>query len=135
MIKIKNGSKYFFRFTLNQRIQHICFASMVIVLVLTGLPLKFHASLWAHRLYALLGGIHYAPAVHKIAGSILLILFVYHLIYIFYSVYINQLVPLKQKGGLSVVKVLKLLFSQPLVPNFKDVRDIINLMKYLLFLK
>lgn len=134
MIKIKNDKKYFFRFTLNQRIQHICLASMVIVLVLTGIPLKFHDAHWAHRLYALFGGIHYAPVVHKIVGSILLILFVYHLIYISHSIYTRQIIPLKRKEGLSAGKVLKLLLAQPLVPNFKDVRDIIDLVKYLLFL-
>ena len=134
MIKIKNGNKYFFRFTLNQRIQHICLASMVIVLVLTGLPLKFHDAPWAHSLYSFFGGIHYAPVVHKIAGSILLILFVYHLIYIFYSIYKDQIIPLKKKEGLRVEKVKKLLLTQPLLPNFKDVRDIITLLKYLLFL-
>lgn len=134
MIKIKNGNKYFFRFTLNQRIQHICLASSVIVLVLTGIPLKFHDAHWAHGLYAVFGGIKYAPVVHKVAGSILLTLFVYHLCYISYLIYVRQIVPLKQKEGLSAGKVLKLLLSQPLVPNVKDVRDIIDLLKYLLFL-
>ena len=47
IIKEKNGKRYFFRFTLNQRLQHILMASCVITLVLTGMPLKFHQAFWA----------------------------------------------------------------------------------------
>ena len=61
-IKIKNGKKYFFKFTPLQRAQHITIASCVIVLVLTGMPLKFHEAFWAHPIYALFGGIKMAPA-------------------------------------------------------------------------
>ena len=135
MIKIKDGKKYFFRFTLNQRIQHILLASSVIVLVLTGMPLKFHDAEWAHRLYTLLGGIRFAPVVHKTAGTLLLILFVYHVGYLLSVIYFGQIRPLKQRAeGLRIDKLLKVLLNQPLVPNLKDAQDIWGLAKYLLFL-
>jgi cytochrome b subunit of formate dehydrogenase len=134
IIKIKNGEKYFFRFTLNQRIQHIIMATCVIVLVLTGMPLKFHDASWAHALYALFGGIHFAPYVHKTAGVILLLLFIYHLVYLAYHIYVGQIIPLRRNEGLSVGKLIKLFLSQPFIPNIKDLKDIINLFKYLLFL-
>ena len=133
MIKIKDGKKYFFRFTLDQRIQHIILASTVVTLVLTGMPLKFHDAFWAPYLYALFGGIKAAPIVHKTAGTILLVLFVYHIIYVTYNLYKYQIVPLKKKEGLSTGKILKLLAKQPLIPNLKDAKDIKDLLKYLLF--
>ena len=133
-IKIKNKEKYFFRFTVNQRMQHIILATTVIILVLTGMPLKFHDASWARYLYALFGGIKVAPIVHKTAGTILFILFVYHVFYLAYNIYVGQIVPLKKKEGLSIGKLLKLLVTQPFMPNRKDVKDIINLFKYLLFL-
>jgi cytochrome b subunit of formate dehydrogenase len=134
MIKHKGGQKYFFRFSLHQRIQHIFLATTVIVLVLTGMPLKFHDAFWAHYLYALFGGIKAAPIIHKIAGTILLILFVYHLIYLIAVFFKYQIIPLKNNKELSVGKVLKLLVTQPLIPNWKDVKDILNLLKYLFFI-
>jgi cytochrome b subunit of formate dehydrogenase len=134
LVKINNGKKYFFRFTINQRIQHIILATIVIILVLTGMPLKFHDAFWASHLYALFGGIKVAPIVHKTAGSTLLILFVYHVFYLAYNIFVGQIVPLKKKEGLSIGKLLKLLATQPFMPNLKDVKDIINLFKYLLFL-
>ena len=133
VIKTISGKKYFFRFTLNQRIQHIILALTVVILALTGMPLKFHDAFWAPYLYALFGGIKAAPIVHKVTGTILLVLFVYHVIYVSYVIYKYEIVPLKHKEGLSVWKVLKILAQQPLVPNLKDARDIGALFKYLLF--
>jgi cytochrome b subunit of formate dehydrogenase len=134
LIKIKDGKKYFYRFTLNQRIQHIILFITLIILVLTGMPLKFHDASWAPYLYALFGGIEAAPIVHKTNGAIMLALFVYHIIYVLYVIFKDQIVPLKMKEELTAVKVLKLLAHQPLVPNLKDARDIRDLLKYLLFL-
>jgi len=134
IIKVKKGKKYFFRSTANQRIQHIILATCVIVLVLTGMPLKFHDTSWAHYLYALFGGIKVAPIVHKTAGCILMLLFVYHIIYLAYNLYVVQVVPLRKKEGLNAGNLLKLLITQPFMPNRKDLDDIIQLFKYLFFL-
>jgi cytochrome b subunit of formate dehydrogenase len=133
-IKVKNGIKYFFRFTVNQRVQHFILAWSVVTLVLTGMPLKFPDASWAPYLYSLFGGIHAAPVIHKVFGAILLALFVYHIVYLVYVIYKFQVLPMKKKEGLTIFKVLKLLANQPLVPNLKDAKDIGQLMKYLLYL-
>jgi formate dehydrogenase subunit gamma len=133
-IKIKDGQKYFYKFTPIQRAQHITIASCVILLVLTGMPLKFHDASWAPYLYALFGGIKVAPVVHKIAGTVLMLLFMFHLIYVFYCIVTEMIIPLKKKKQLRVGTVLKSLVTHPIMPSFKDVRDIIDLLKYYLFL-
>ncbi len=133
-IKVRNGEKLFYRFSLNQRIQHIILAATVIVLVLTGVPLRFHDAPWASYFYAFFGGIEYAPVVHRVTGSILLLLFFYHLGYLACQIYRNDIRPAKERGELTVLKLVKLLLTQPLVPNLKDLRDIRDLLKYLLFL-
>jgi formate dehydrogenase subunit gamma len=133
-IKIKDGQKYFYKFTPIQRAQHITIASCVIVLVLTGMPLKFHDASWAPYLYKLFGGIKVAPVVHKIAGTVLMLLFMFHLIYVFYCIVTDMIIPLKKENQLRVGTVLKTLLTHPIMPSFKDVRDIIDLLKYYLFL-
>jgi len=130
----KDGKRYFFRFTLNQRLQHILLASCVITLVLTGMPLKFHQAFWAPYLYKLLGGILVAPIIHKVAGTILLLLFVYHLIYLFITIFKTQILPLKRNGQLTPGNLIKTLLNLPLMPNIKDIKDVLDLLKYLLFL-
>lgn len=133
-IRIQNGKKYFFRFTLDQRIQHIILATSVVMLVLTGMPLKFSDTEWARSLYPFVGGTKGAPIVHKVFGVILLVLFLYHVIRISQAIYRNDIRPARRAGNLGIVKFLKILASQSLVPNMKDARDIRDLMKYLLFL-
>ena len=133
-IKIKDGKKYFYKFTPIQRAQHITIASCVIVLVLTGMPLKFHDAFWAPRLYALFGGIKVAPVVHKIAGTVLMLLFLFHLIYAGYCIVTDMIIPLKKKKQLRPGTLLKSLLTHPIMPSFKDVKDIIDLLKYYLFL-
>ncbi len=134
VIKIKDGRKYFFRFTVNQRLQHIILASCVITLVLTGMPLKFHDTFWAPHLYSLFGGIHLAPIIHRFAGVTLLLLFTYHIGYLAYVFYTGEIVPLKKSGKLGPVSMIKAVLRQPLIPSLKDARDIFALLKYLLFL-
>jgi cytochrome b subunit of formate dehydrogenase len=134
IIKVKNGKKFFFRFTANQRFQHIILASSVIALVLTGMPLKFHDTFWAPYIYALFGGIKFAPILHRVAGTILMLLFGYHIGYLLYNFYVGGIGPLKKRRELSVSKVLRMIATQPFIPNLKDVKDIIALLKYLLFI-
>ena len=134
IIKVIDGEKFFFRFTVIQRIQHIILALSVIVLVLTGMPLKFHDSFWAPYLYALFGGIHLAPVIHRIAGTLLLLLFVYHIGYLIYNFYISKIIPMKKNGELRIGKVLITIANLPLMPNCKDIKDIVVLLKYLLFI-
>ena len=135
MIKIKDGKKFFYRFTMNQRIQHIILAVSVVILVLTGMPLKFHDASWAPYLYALFGGIKTAPVIHKTFGAILMVLFFYHIFYLIYVIRKFHIAPMKKKHGkLSTIEVVKIVLTQNLVPNLKDAFDIRDLMKYLLFL-
>ena len=133
-IKIKDGEKLFYRFTVNQRIQHIILAVTVVLLVLTGMPLRFHNAEWAPYLYALFGGIKYAPVVHRVVGATLVILFIYHLIYLGYHILRDDLLPMKRRGELTVKNVFMVFLTQPLVPNLKDLKDVIDLGKYLLFM-
>lgn len=134
MIKIKNGKKYFFRFTVNQRLQHFILFSTVITLVLTGMPLKFHKASWAPYVYNLVGGIEIAPIIHRVAGTLLLMLFAYHIGYLAYVLYKGRILPLKRKNELNIVNLVKMALNLPLIPNFKDVKDIIGLLKYLFYL-
>jgi cytochrome b subunit of formate dehydrogenase len=134
LINEKNGKRYFIRFSLNQRLQHILLAACVITLVLTGMPLKFHQTSWAPYLYNLFGGIHVAPIVHKVAGTILLLLFVYHLIYLGVTIFKNRILPLKRDGQLTPKSLVKTVLDLPLIPNIKDAKDIVDLLKYLLFI-
>ena len=133
-IKIKDGKRYFYRFSLNQRVQHFILAIVFTALVLTGMPLKYPDASWAPYIYALFGGIRYAPLVHKISGAIICLLFLYHIFYLIVVIKKYHIEPAnKARETLSTGEKLKIIATQPLVPNLKDVKDIWDLMKYLLY--
>jgi len=98
------------------------------------MPLKFHNTFWAPYLYSLFGGIELAPVFHRFAGTILLLLFGYHIGYLVYNFYVGEIAALKKNGTLSVASILATIANQPLMPNLKDVKDIIEFLKYLFFI-
>jgi len=132
-IVYRNGKRYFFRFSLVQRVQHIVLFSTVIVLALTGFPLRYYDQPWAKPLYEFFGGINIAPWIHRITGSILLALFLFHTGYWIYLFFKNRVGRLIREERLTVVNFIKEFFSMEMIPNKKDVIDFIAMWKYLTF--
>jgi formate dehydrogenase subunit gamma len=132
-IVFKEDKKYFFRFSVHQRIQHVLLFTSVITLALTGFPVRHAEEAWARPLYDFMGGTDHAPTVHRIAGTILLLLFIYHSIYWIVLFYQNHLKPLINEGRLNPWTGLKALLTLEMVPNWKDVKDFFDLWKYLLY--
>lgn len=129
----RNGRRYFFRFSLHQRLQHMVLFSSVILLACTGFPLRYHDKPWAEGLYNFFGGIEVAPWIHRGAGSVLLCLFVYHTCYWVYVFLTTRVARLKQEGQLTFGNVVKEFLSQDMIPNKKDFYDLIDMFKYLLY--
>ncbi|MFQ6054761.1 MAG: hypothetical protein ACE5J3_02135, partial [Methanosarcinales archaeon] len=77
-------TKFFERFTLNQRIQHLAMISTFIPLVITGMPVKFPDAWWSPILIDLVGGFEMRTKIHHIAGIGMVILGVYHIGYVGY---------------------------------------------------
>ena len=133
-IAYRGGKRYFFRFSLVQRIQHIILFTCVITLSLTGFPLRYHDQPWAEPLYNFFGGIDVAPWIHRGAGSILLCLFVFHTGYWIYVFCTTRLARLIRENRLTFKSFWKEFFSQEMIPNGRDGRDIVDMFKYLLYL-
>jgi cytochrome b subunit of formate dehydrogenase len=72
----------FVRLSLELRLQHGLMALSVILLVVTGLPLKFHESGWAKPVIAFFGGPDFSPIFHRIAATGLIIAGLWHLVFI-----------------------------------------------------
>lgn len=130
----RNGRKYFFRFTVHQRIQHVILFSSVILLSLTGFPLRYHDKSWAEPLYSAMGGHAVAPMIHRLAGTVLLLLFVYHTCYWLFLFFTEKVLPLARAGRLTVSSFMREFLSQEMVPNKKDLQDLIALFKYVLYI-
>jgi len=132
-IAIRNGKRYFFRFSLAQRVQHVILFTTVIILALTGFPLRYYDQPWAKPLYEFFGGIEVAPYIHRITGLILLALFLFHTGYWIYLFFKNRVGKLIREKRVTAGNLIKEFFSQEMIPNGKDGRDMVDMFKYLLY--
>lgn len=82
--KIEEG-EYFIRFSLNVRLQHLTLAIGVILLIITGLPIKFHESWWAELFFKVIGGIQVSRVVHRIGAGLLIFVSIWHMVYIVFT--------------------------------------------------
>lgn len=83
--KKRKEEETFVRFSLNVRIQHAVLAISVLLLIFTGLPIKFHESSWAVFLLKLIGGIQVSRVIHRIAAAMLTGVGIYHLLWILFT--------------------------------------------------
>ena len=79
------SSKEYRRFSLNVIIQHLILTIATLLLIVTGLPLKFYSSGWAISVMKFLGGTEKARELHHLAALFLILAGVIHIIYIIFS--------------------------------------------------
>jgi cytochrome b subunit of formate dehydrogenase len=130
----KNEKLYFHRLTLNQRIQHVLLFVSFTLLAATGLPLKFHSTWWGPKIYALVGGITYAPILHRISAVIMTVTFIYHTVYVLICFWRYYIVPLRDAGTLTLRTSLAAFFQMPMVPNLTDLKELLVVLRYFLFI-
>lgn len=103
----------FYRFGVNIRAQHFLLAASTFLLIITGLPLRFHDSaIWKFVIF-LLGGIQNSTFLHRVAAGGLMIVCVWHLSWLF----------LTREGRREFWELL---------PKPKDLFDAIHNIKYFL---
>lgn len=132
-ILIIDGLRYFQKYTTTQRVQAIIQLFSVIVLAFSGISLRYADNEIAQKIYQLMGGPDVVPNIHRTAGVVLLSVFVYHTYYwirIFFKNHVRKLI---RERNFSVGNVKREFLSQVMVPNKKDLKDIIDHIKYITF--
>lgn len=105
--------KTFLRFNRNFRFQHMVMFASVIILIITGMPIKFPDFVLSRWVVNMWGGIHNSTLIHRI-GAVMLIYFMVH--HLLYSV-------LSRDGRRDFLL---------LIPTPKDVRDAVQNIRYFL---
>ena len=95
----------FVRFSLTFRLQHIFLFSSTLVLIVSGLPLKYADASWAVAFFHLVGGVQAGGVIHRIGAVVLIGVGVFHMGYIAFSA----------EGRREF---------RELMPGFKDVADV-----------
>jgi len=74
----KRREKLYKRFDVVQRVQHLLLAVSFVVLVLTGMPLRYSDIGWSHYLQVLFGGFDGARVAHRVAALAIILAWVWH---------------------------------------------------------
>lgn len=120
------------RMTVHERIQHWLLAISFIVLVITGMPIKFAADPWASNVIWLFGNLSIARAFHRIAGVVLIGVFLYHLVYLTVK-FVQTRRQSRRTGGRE--PLWKTVYNSPMMVRPEDVREFGQLFAYLLFMR
>ncbi len=128
----------FYRTTLNQRIQHVIIMATFILVVLTGFCLKFSGASWTFPLIKTFGGVYMAGRIHRAAGVVMFLNFLYILFYIIVTTFQKAMICFKEKppAGFKdgLWQVIKLIYALPMCPDANDGRNIVDFIRYALFL-
>jgi cytochrome b subunit of formate dehydrogenase len=123
----ESTGKLYQRFRPVDRFCHFLIITSFMILVSTGMPLKFHSSPWSQAIFDLLGGAHVAAKLHRFGAIISLLYLLIH---------VSSLIgPLRRRwssfrdseGKLRIRALLGFVFGpdSPL-PNLDDLRDVRN---------
>lgn len=120
------------RMNVHQRLQHWMLAVTFIILVATGMPIKFADSPWASWLITVMGGLPITRWLHRVFGVLLMAAFAYHLVYLLIA-FIQRVRKARAAGDRT--PIWRMLLNSPMMITPQDVRQFFQLFAYLLFLR
>jgi len=78
--RVRSDEEYFTRFTPFQRFLHFLVVTSFLLLVITGMPLKFYDAKWAQVIFGVLGGADVARALHRFGAIVTFVYFGLHVL-------------------------------------------------------
>lgn len=123
--------KVYVRFRPVDRFCHILLFTSVLVLVTTGMPLKFYWTGWARWVFDVLGGPAAAATLHRIAAVILMVAFAIHIYSLVSLIWSRRAQFVGENGRFELRRFMAFLFGpDSLVPGWQDVKDLTAHMRY-----
>lgn len=109
----KEEERMYPRLNLNIRVQHVILMASTLILIITGLPIKFHESAWANFFFNAIGGLQVGRILHRVGAVGLIGIALYHLLFLALS-----------REGREIFREL--------LPRPKDIKDLWVMLNYLL---
>ena len=107
------AGEVFYRFGINVRAQHFLLAVSTVLLILSGLPIRFHDSVVWKFIIFLFGGIHNSTFLHRVGAGGLMVVCAWHVSWL----------ALTREGRREFMALL---------PGPRDLKDVIQNIKYFL---
>ncbi len=126
-VEVSQGDEWFTRFVPFERFLHFLVVTSFLLLVLTGMPLKFFDTQWARVIFDVLGGPQVARSLHHFGAIITFLYFALHMSQLAGKVWRGRA---KAKdpatGRVSIKRVLGVVFGpDSMVPTLQDWRDFV----------
>jgi cytochrome b subunit of formate dehydrogenase len=123
----QEGGEWFTRFAPFERFLHFLVVTSFLLLVITGMPLKFYYTEWAKTLFHFIGGPETARALHRLGAVVTFLYFGLHVFSLLARSWKgrgNLRDP--QTGRFCLSRVWKVLFGpDSMIPTFQDWRDFV----------
>lgn len=131
-IQIQRDEEWFTRFVPFERFLHLLVVSSFLLLVLTGMPLKFYYTDWAKTLFGWMGGAQVARWLHHFGAVITFLYFALHLGQLMVKNWRNRGQLRDPQDGRFRVKRLwgALMGPDSMVPNKQDWHDFVAHQKW-----
>jgi cytochrome b subunit of formate dehydrogenase len=124
--------EWFTRFVPFERFLHFLVVTSFLLLVITGMPLKFYYTNWARALFALLGGADVARSLHHFGALITFLYFGLHIGSLLAKTIRNPAALRDPKTGqIQIARIWPALFGpDSMVPTLQDGRDFVAHQKW-----
>ena len=127
-IKTDEDDEWFTRFVPFERLLHFLVVTSFLLLVVTGMPLKFYYTDWAKFIFAFIGGPETARMLHRFGAIIT---------FLYFSLHLGSLIGKSWKGRsylrnpdtgkIQITRFFSVLFGpDSMVPTLQDWRDLVN---------
>jgi cytochrome b subunit of formate dehydrogenase len=124
-VKAAKDDEVFVRFRPFDRFLHALVVTSFLLLVATGMPLKFYYTGWAQWMVDLMGGLKVAGILHRVGAIITFVYFALHIVSLLKAAWRNRRKFKNPKTGrYSPFSFLRIAFGPDMpLPNVHDVKD------------
>ena len=126
-ISTQEGDEWFTRFLPFERFLHFLVVTSFLLLVITGMPLKFYYTDWAKVIFRIIGGAETARALHRLGAIVTFLYFGLHVASLIGRSWRGRTnIRDPQTGKLSLKRLWQVLFGpDSMMPTWQDWRDFV----------
>ncbi|MCK6501311.1 MAG: cytochrome b/b6 domain-containing protein, partial [Nitrospira sp.] len=131
-IEVQQGDEWFTRFVPFERFLHFLVVTSFLLLVITGMPLKFFDTRWARVMFDLMGGPQVARSLHHFGALITFLYFALHMAQLAVNTWRNRSrMRDPQTGKFSLRRIRAGMFGpDSMIPTLQDWRDFVAHQKW-----
>jgi len=125
--EVQRDDEWFTRFVPFERFLHFLVVTSFLLLVITGMPLKFYYTGWAKTIFSVLGGAESARMLHRFGAIVTFLYFGLHVVSVALNLWRSRgFIRNPQTGRISLRRISQAVFGpDSMMPTLQDWRDFV----------